>query len=48
MCVYVWGVGGEYLRIEHKAPQDTEAVCTPQMLQPDGVCVCVWVCLEEG
>lgn len=43
-----WGkrVCGGDLRGEHKAPQDTEAVCMPQMLLPDGVCECVWVCFE--
>lgn len=40
------GVGG-YLRIEHKAPQDTEAVCIPQMLLPDAVCVFGFV-LRKG
>lgn len=56
VCVSVWGVGnglggwegkGGVLRIEHKAPQDTEAVCH-RCSAGWRECVWGWGGVEEG
>lgn len=40
VCLCMGGLGGGYLRIEHKAPQDTEAVCHRCCCLMARVCVC--------